>query len=280
MGAKQAITTLSAHLGCFPVGLALQKAAFGRNFIRVLNYHTTPAASASNFERQLQFYADHFAPVGAAELEDCLAGTWASERPGLLMTFDDGYRSNYDVAAPLLEKYGFRGVFFIPEAYIAEDRAAAERACNDAPREPEPRMTWAECADLVARGHRIGCHTRTHVRLADALTPDQLADEISQSGIDISRRIGRPMTDFCWVGGEEWSYGSGAYEEIRKAGYERAFMTNLYPVRSGSSPLWIQRTNVEADWPLDQVRFYLSGLMDLAYAPKRKRLAAKLLQTG
>ena len=54
-------------------------------------------------------------------------------------------------------------------------------------------------------------------------------------------------------------------------------MTNLYPVLPGSSPIWIQRTNVEASWPIDQVKFYLSGVMDLAYAPKRRRLARKLL---
>ncbi len=54
-------------------------------------------------------------------------------------------------------------------------------------------------------------------------------------------------------------------------------MTNLYPVLPGSSPIWIQRTNVEASWPIDQVKFYLSGVMDLAYASKRRRLARKLL---
>ena len=110
------------------------------------------------------------------------------------------------------------------------------------------------------------------------MSPEQLDDEISRSGVDIAARLGAAVEDFCWVGGEEWSYGSGAFAEIRRAGYKRAFMTNLYPVLPSSSPLWIQRTNIEADWPLDQVRFYLSGLMDLAYAPKRKRLANKLLR--
>jgi len=276
MGAKQAVISLAARTGFFPAGLALQKAVFGHNFIRVLNYHPTPATHAANFERQLQFYARHYTPVGSAQLEACLAGDWSADKPGLLMTFDDGYQSNYDVAAPLLEKFGFLGFFFIPEGYMAEDRASAARDFEAARGEPEPRMTWDECRDLEARGHRVGCHSRTHVRLADALTPEQLADEISQSGIDISQRLGKPVEDFCWVGGEEWSYGSGAFAEIRGAGYKRAFMTNLYPVLPKSSPLWIQRTNIEADWPLDQVRFYLSGLMDVAYAPKRKRLAAKL----
>jgi hypothetical protein len=93
----------------------------------------------------------------------------------------------------------------------------------------------------------------------------------------MANKLGGPVEDFCWVGGEEWSYGAGAFAEIRRAGYRRVFMTNLYPVLPGSSPIWIQRTNVEASWPLADVRFYLSGVMDLAYAGKRRRLRRKLL---
>ncbi len=276
-GDKRAAVALANALGCFPIGLAAQKAVYPKGFVRVLNYHATPAASAGGFERQLAFYARHFHPATPADLDDCLAGAWRHDRPGLLLTFDDGYRSNHDVAAGLMERYGFRGWFFLPHDFIAKDRAGAEAAFAANPGEPEPRMTWQECRDLIARGHRMGCHTRTHVRLEDSLTPEQLADEITAAGRDIAERLGAPVEDFCWVGGEEWSYGAGAFAEIRRAAYRHVFMTNLLPVAPASSPLWIQRTNIEADWPLDQVRFYLSGLMDLAYAPKRRRLARKLL---
>lgn len=32
----------------------------------------------------------------------------------LLLTFDDGYADNYNVAMPILENYGVQGSFFIP----------------------------------------------------------------------------------------------------------------------------------------------------------------------
>jgi len=59
---------------------------------------------------------------------------------------------------------------------------------------------------------------------------------------------------------------------IRRAGYRFSFMTNNAPLRPGDDPLHIQRTNVEAGWSLDVLRFQLSGVMDLAYAPKRRRV--------
>ncbi len=274
---KQAIISSATRIGCFPLGLAAQRLAWGPRFLRVLNYHATPQRDAAGLERQLELYLEHFDPAQPSDLDDCLAGRFEGSRPRLLITFDDGYRSNHDVAAPLLEKHGFRACLFLPEAEIAADRAMADAAFAQARDEPEPRMSWPEVRALETRGHRIGCHTRTHVRLADDLPAERLADEITQAGRDIAGKLDHPVEDFCWVGGEEWSYGAGAFDEIRRAGYQRAFMTNLYPVLPGSSPIWIQRTNVEASWPIDQVKFYLSGVMDLAYAPKRRRLARKLL---
>ena len=276
-GLKQAVIAAAGRLGCFPLGLAAQRLAWGRRFVRVLNYHATPERDAAGLERQLALYLAHFDPAEPGDLDACVEGRLTGERPRLLITFDDGYRSNHDVAAPLLEKHGFRACFFLPEAEIATDRAAADAAFAAATDEPEPRMTWAEARSLAGRGHRVGCHTRTHVRLADDLPAERLADEITLAGRDAARKLDRPVEDFCWVGGEEWSYGAGAFDEIRRAGYRRVFMTNLYPVLPGSSPIWIQRTNVEASWPIEQVKFYLSGIMDLAYAPKRRRLARKLL---
>jgi len=119
---KQAVIATASRLGCFPLGLAVQHMALGRHFVRVLNYHDTPQRWADGLERQLGFYREHFDPATPDDLEACLDGRWTGRRPRLLITFDDGYRSNHDVAAPLLEKHGFRGYFFLPESAIAADR--------------------------------------------------------------------------------------------------------------------------------------------------------------
>jgi peptidoglycan/xylan/chitin deacetylase (PgdA/CDA1 family) len=276
---KATIVRIGAGLGCFPIGFMAQKILLGRRFIRVVNYHATPASDVENFERQLDFYCSVYDKATLEDLDCCLAGVWTLSRPGIILTFDDGYRSNYDVAVPLLERYGFKGWFFLPERFLADDRAGADTAFLAANGEPEARISWSECREIASRGHVLGCHTRSHVRLSEHLPAEQLVDEITQARIDMERRIRRSVENFCWVGGEEWSYSRHAYEEILRAGYRRAFMTNLFPVLPRSSPLWIQRTNIEANWTLDQVRFYLSGIMDLSYAPKRRRVRRRLLNT-
>ncbi|HYA17764.1 MAG TPA: polysaccharide deacetylase family protein [Bryobacteraceae bacterium] len=275
---KRTIIKVFDTLGAFAIGNAVQKAFYRNGFVRVLNYHETPEMSARRFRDQCAFYRKHFHPATPEDLESCIAGSWPHEKPGLVITFDDGFRSNYDTAAGIIEEFGFRGYFFIPVGYIAETREEADERYMTLAKEgdPEPRMTWDDCLDLAVRGHRVGAHTRTHIRLKDGLTKDVLRDEIRESGRDIRKRTGLEVKDFCWVGGEEWSYGLDAYREILAAGYERSFMTNLLPVTPGTDAHWIQRTNIESNWPPEQVRFYLSGLMDLAYLPKRQRLRRKL----
>ena len=271
------VCSTAARLGVFPIGQRLQTLLLGRSFIRVVNYHATPAEHAARFEEQMRFFVDAFSVASEADLDACIAGNWRPPKPGILVTFDDGFRSNLDVAVPILERYGLRGWFFVPSGLIAETRDAADAAFRAGGHDdPEPRLSWPECRAMAERGHVIGCHTHTHLRLADKLTPEVLHDEITLSRQRMQARMGLPVDDFCWVGGEEQNYGSGAYVEIGRAGFRRSFMTNLLPVLPGSSPMWIQRTNVEADWPRANVEFYLSGLMDLAYWPKRRRLRRKL----
>lgn len=61
-------------------------------------------------------------------------------------TFDDGGVSFYSVIAPILEKYGFKGVFCISTSFIGVDKF----------------LTQEHIHDLFQRGHVIASHTHTH----------------------------------------------------------------------------------------------------------------------
>jgi peptidoglycan/xylan/chitin deacetylase (PgdA/CDA1 family) len=260
--------------------LAWQRARHGGAYIRVINYHATPARDADSFRRQLEFYRQHFVAVGRDELDALLlGGEWPHEKPGLLISFDDGLRSNYEVAAPLLEEYGFPGWFFVPTGFVslpgAVQAAFAQARRISVGSEPgadgRVAMSWDELRRLDAR-HVVGCHGRTHRRLGSELSPAELESEIVASKREIERELGHDMPYFCWIGGEESGYSAAAAAAIRDAGYRYGFMTNCERVVAGTPPLQIQRTNVEAGWPLPVVAFQLSGALDLLYAAKRRRV--------
>jgi len=230
-------------------------------FIRALNYHDVPGSHAQAFDEQLSFYREHFVPVGRAEVDRLLRGEWPHERPGLLLSFDDGLRSHAEVVAPLLERHGFPGWFAVPAGYPDGEQPADE----------PPAMTWDQVRTLD-EGHVICCHTYSHRRLAASLDEDERRHEIEDAKAHLEQMLGHEVDVFVWVGGEEWSYSADAAREVERAGFRLALMTNNETIRPGAEPFHLQRTNVEADYPPSLMRFSLSGFFDLMYVPKRRRV--------
>jgi peptidoglycan/xylan/chitin deacetylase (PgdA/CDA1 family) len=247
-------------------------------FIRVVNYHSVSRRDAAAFEAQLAWYRRSFVPVDEAGLLALLNGEWQYPNPGLIISFDDGLRTDYDVAAPLLEKHGFTGWFFVSvgllQTSITEQRSIA-REMRIAPSDEydDGRVFVSEDElRMLARKHVIGCHTSTHVRLREGLTPDQLCAEVAVAKNKLESVLSKEVTTFCWVGGEETSYSRSAAKVIAASGYKLSFMTNSQPVTARTNPLQLQRTNVEASEPIELVALKLSGLVDLYYYRKRRRV--------
>jgi peptidoglycan/xylan/chitin deacetylase (PgdA/CDA1 family) len=70
----------------------------------------------------------------------------------VVITFDDGYRTLMDYAAPLMEPYGFTGTVFVITQLMDEGFLQY--------------LTWEQAKSLAARGWMIEPHTKTHDQLA------------------------------------------------------------------------------------------------------------------
>ncbi len=78
------------------------------------------SATASSFDAQLELMARHFEVVSAHDLDRDPA------RPGrrILITFDDGYRDNYEHAFPCLRRHGLPATFFVSTGFLDSPRVA------------------------------------------------------------------------------------------------------------------------------------------------------------
>jgi peptidoglycan/xylan/chitin deacetylase (PgdA/CDA1 family) len=279
---KRLLASAFQALRLTPLLLEVQKLCIPGGYIRAINYHGVSAVTAGNFERQLAYYAERFSAVSLADLDRFFhLQRWDKKRPGLIISFDDGLSSNYSVAAPLLEKYGFNGWFFVPVDFVStqpsEQPGFADahhiwKGSNSSKAEGAA-MSWDELRDLDRRQHVIGCHTRSHLRMLPELLESVLEDEICTSKAVLEEELGRVCDCYAWVGGEEWSYTSDAARMIRKAGYRYSFTTNAWPITRKCDPHQLGRDNVESDWPLSLASFELSGFQDMRYTPKRRRVA-------
>jgi peptidoglycan/xylan/chitin deacetylase (PgdA/CDA1 family) len=217
--------------------------------------------------------------VDLAGLRALRNGDWPHERPGLIISFDDGLRTHADVVAPLLEQYGLCGWFMVPVDFVDVPPAQQSEWARDHSIQFSPgsfadgriALDWGDVRRLDA-SHVVACHTRSHQRLGAELDDRQLEFEIPGSKKILEERVGHEVPVFAWVGGEEPTYSDGAAGAIRAAGFEFSFMTNNAVIRPSTDPLQLQRSNIEADFPLPLTRFTLSGFYDLMYWPNRRRV--------
>ncbi|QDU37904.1 Polysaccharide deacetylase [Maioricimonas rarisocia] len=99
----------------------------------VLNYHRigdptgSPldwglwSAGEKQFADQVRYLARHFDVVGLESLDEILEGRRGRH---VMITFDDGYRDNYEAAFPILQAHGVPAVFFLTSGFL-DDRPVA-----------------------------------------------------------------------------------------------------------------------------------------------------------
>ncbi|MBN2292956.1 MAG: polysaccharide deacetylase family protein [Pirellulales bacterium] len=97
------------------------------NSVAILKYHSVQdhlgtkaevigrgiVQSATVFSEQMEILAKHFNPVSLDDVSDFLLDRRTPPRRAIAITFDDGFRDNFEIAAPILEKFGLRATFYI-----------------------------------------------------------------------------------------------------------------------------------------------------------------------
>jgi peptidoglycan/xylan/chitin deacetylase (PgdA/CDA1 family) len=79
--------------------------------------------TAPTFERHLSFLKRYFEIVPLGELVDDRAAHRPVRRPRCAVTFDDGWRDNYDLALPILRKHDVPATIFLTADFIGTERA-------------------------------------------------------------------------------------------------------------------------------------------------------------
>lgn len=234
----------------------------------VLNYHSTPLWLMPEFERQLRFLSEHYELVSPDHLESFYGGTAAAlKKPAVVFTFDDGLKNNLHAAA-MLEKFGVRGLFLVvPDFFTGQPgsqetyyRTNIRREVNDeVDRLPEDKtaMSESDLKELLQRGHLIGCHSMTHTMSRDDDREKQYR-EVIESKAFLEKMFSREIVHFCAPFNSLRSTGR---EQMKLIAENYRYFHSTFPGSNltEKDPLFIKRVNVEVFWPLDAVRFAISG---------------------
>jgi len=107
---------------------------------------------------------------------------------GVTITFDDGMRSVYEHALPVLREHGFAAHLFLVTGRVGRDWPS--RLAKDGKFE---MVEWSDVEECAHSGIRIECHTATHPDLRNII-PQRILDECQSADDEIELRIGRRPT--------------------------------------------------------------------------------------
>ena len=174
----------------------------------ILMYHAVgpPGEKASRlvvparrFEQQLRVLRRMRRPVlGLAELVRYRRAGQLPPAGAVVITLDDGFADNVELAAPLLRRFGIPATLFV----VSDRVGAAADWDGAADLASRPLADWTGLAELACAGIEIGSHTRTHPRLPE-LAPADAADEIAGARDALSARLGVDVRSFCYPYGRK-----------------------------------------------------------------------------
>lgn len=206
-------------------------------------------------------------PISLAQWARARAGGPSLPPRPVLFTFDDGYRTVFTLARPILERYSIPAVVLVCTDPIDQrhllwyDAVARARGEDEVERiktlpfdewdalqsawseraddaDPMAPLTVAEVRALAETpGTEIGAHTAAHPILARGSVEQQSA-QIARSKASLEEWIGRPVTAFAYPNGRPGQdYSADTVALVKRSGFETAFTTRTGFATSHEEPL-------------------------------------------
>lgn len=169
---------------------------------------------SEKFEEFCRFFRRHFTVVPlSVQAAACRRG---KEMGGTLsITFDDGYRDNFETAAPILRRLQLPATFFVTTGFLGSRTVPSW----DQHLAVQPGwMDWNQVRALAAQGFEIGCHTDTHIDLGTA-TAEAVRAELEVSRQRLRVELGSPADLFAYPFGGRQNICERSLELVRAAGF-------------------------------------------------------------
>ncbi|MBC9929428.1 polysaccharide deacetylase family protein [Chitinophaga qingshengii] len=178
------------------------------------------------FERQLKTLSDSgYHTILPDEMVALLQQRKPFPAHACMITFDDSHAEHYTVAAPLLERYHFKGVFFVMTVTLNKPHY----------------LSSAQIKALADQGHVVASHTWDHP------FPEGYKDwhqELVTPRQQLEKITGRPVVYFAYPFG---AYNDSIITHVQQAGYKAAFQLNHLPA-PGKVLFTLRRLIVNGGW--------------------------------
>jgi peptidoglycan/xylan/chitin deacetylase (PgdA/CDA1 family) len=205
--------------------------------------------------RQLDHLAaERFTAISLAHLVRWRQGeAELPERP-IVLSFDDGHKSNAELAVPALRERGQRAIFFVTAGRVGTGEAAS----------------WPQLKAMLSQGMEIGSHTLTHPN-PSTLSPAELEHELAESKRVLGDGLGASVDFVASPTGYDSRHFAGL---ARKVGYKAALQGVIGRNRRSTDLFALRRFVLKRSHDLETFR-RLVDPSSRAYVPLRVRQVAR-----
>jgi len=169
---------------------------YAKQQVPVLCYHRIEndhkgdyTVSPATFSAHMKVLHDSgYHSISPAKLYDYLVYNKELPAKPILITFDDSRVEHSVIAAKVMEKYGFRGVFFIMTITYNKKNY----------------MTTDQIAQLAKAGHTVGLHSWDHTMVTKYKEEADWQKEVVAPKAKLEKIVGIPV--------EYWAYPNGVFD--------------------------------------------------------------------
>ena len=174
------------------------------------------------FARQMAFLKkEGFAFYTASEMIEHLRQHGKFPSKGLSITFDDGWKDNYENAFPVMRELGIKATIFLIPACVGQ---VSNKALSEGEL-PRAHLSQAEILEMSRHGIEFGSHTVNH-KLLHQIPAADIKFELEESKKQVAELVGEPCRVVAYPGGH---FNETAVRAAEAAGYLAAFTTYYGP---------------------------------------------------
>jgi peptidoglycan/xylan/chitin deacetylase (PgdA/CDA1 family) len=234
-----------------------------RKLSAILNYHSINpthkfATKPKEFRQQMEYLKSNFQVVSLLDFYKLKKTEKDLPNKLAMVTFDDGYKDNYEYAFPILSKFGIKATVFVTTGFINGDiditkDHIAYRGLNS--------LTWEQIKQMSKSGILFGAHTHTH-RILTEISPEDAEGEITKSRKILEKQLGKPVEMFAYPLGQRKTFNTQIIRLLKKHHFKMACSTIWGSDNSNIDILALRRIRIDAIDTMDDFKQKINGHWD------------------
>ena len=252
-----------------------------KNKLRVLILHDIPEEEIACFNNLILWLKKRWNFITPEVFESMINGHVPIIGRNLLLTFDDGFISNYNVSTKVLKNLNIKAVFFVISDFINMTNPAEIKnfiykniqlsTNKENIKDEQLNMKWEHLQSLLEDGHTIGAHTKSHKSLVSMTTSEEITDELIKSADYIQEKLNYSIKHFAFPFGNLKSINKNSYNIAIKR-FEYVYSGFRGPNFANNRSL-IRRDAISTKESKYLIGSYLEGTVDFLYKESISKLS-------